>query len=439
MSFFHTIPPPLSHKERSGSIAMTNYLFSGGWSSVNNPASLYHQLNTFLPGVQNQSTNHQGFVWFYNSTTDATPVYGFVGDGTVQTDIFDHPTVAVIVGQDGHLYVFQVNTHNDPIFLWRSIRTAADPACIIQSTVSSDNFTFVTQINPLNAPSGQVYAYHNVRTRGSKIQISARDEHDQQNRFSHVLLEADISDLTTWTHKQLTLSDNNGTTGLRHYNHWLPRFGTCTKEVFLIGYRDLTPNIYRGIGYYETTDHINYRNYDNTFTRTITKTGVDTSQAITHQDSVANLLIYGDPASTSEFASSPKGALVNDVAYICTRKIGTDQGLIIKIENGTLTQHDIQIPGFTQVSAFAKFNIYTDAAASRLILWTYIPEISNFEVWHVSLDLTQWTKVRTYDIAGTEYFTLPFNYDDIPAGTRYMLGGQNVAGEFNYTITNQRF
>tara|TARA_R110000772_G_scaffold83493_6_gene176618 strand:- start:384 stop:1772 length:1389 start_codon:yes stop_codon:yes gene_type:complete len=427
-------PPPPPPSSEIFTLPIDNYLANKAQPMNLGTSTLYYNGKTFNFHVLDYSNgdNNKGVVVEYDGIND--PIYEFVGTGTPYPDVWNHPGLSGVILNDGTIVCAQINGHNADI----NIHVFNTPGTILGGYTSYSITGFA---------SGGKYSYPNLFLDNGVLRIFTRvmSVKGGGKNYSQAILTKGAT-FNDWDFKLVTKSTYNDTTNpsnIRHYPHKLTNHGVNNYHYFLVnmhfdGTNGVYPKQTRAVALYKTDDFVNYSNYDGTFSKSNNNTHQNNGLGgLKHDELQDNCIVYGSTIEADSNTGHGRGCVINDEAFIMTAKQGEALGQIVKVTGTGITYHDLQIPGFVVNPSISggtspKAHIYSNRNLDKLII---LVEMTECEMWEVSLDLLTWAKVYTF-AEGSRY-GLPSNYEDIPTGFNYMVSGGNTNGEFKALLTNQ--
>lgn len=362
------------------------------------PSIAWLNNKTFWIGDITATGNNQLYCIEYDYQTGYT--YKYVGIGTVDNDVFDHPAGFLFIYND-YIYCGQTNTHNELIDIYKSNS---------QGTISG-GFTKIKVINGYNAYPQTISDHDGNRL--FCVRLFGSPTYD----FDLAIQRSDSANPNgTYTQTQITDCDN---ANYRHYNGVAMVYGTNTKNYFHVTHRNDTGQHYFAHSLLVTSDFATYSNYANTYSKNVVSTS-----AITQSELNTNYAFNGSSASDTADLKIMTAIQINDLWFGIALKSGTTDHYIFKLSGTTLTDTQISISNLNH--SFINPFMYYDGTDILLSVCINNGGTQSKKIYRVPLDLSDFTDVvysyePTTMYEGTRPIMLPQNYNDISEGDYYVM------------------
>lgn len=404
--------------DREEDYTVSNLYGFGDYQQIN-PSMLWHNGKTIIGGNKSNATNNQIQLMVYEHLIRSFYV-NEIGDGTDTQDAFNHPRTYLHIDSSDNVYCGQTNTHNDPIDIWKNgnkdnLRTAFT----LFGQVSGDNAyaQLFTRID-----NGNVGFYVRQFTGGGNSHVVSTQLSNGGIEGTFTLNEITVNDLET-----------DGSNPSWHYNKQPIRYGNSTVHYFIVALRDQNDSLFYGFALLKTTDYITYSNYSGSFSKDTT------SSEITNTELFADCMILGS-SDRSVNRNMMNCIQVADVFYGMTKRVSDDEWVIIKVDNGVLTETVVDIPNISVLGIINPF-LYYNGNNILISLATNDTIIYSKELWSTPMDLSEFTqKLVNSDISvgNATPFNLPENLDQVSG--EYALVYQIVGSDgVRLYITQDKF
>ena len=408
----------LNHHYRLGSselpvqiLGVGNWALGGGFYGLTDPVMWWYNGSTYCLGYESNIYNNK--VWAVKQTGDSVEAFS-VNNGTSSPEPENHPTPLLYINEaTGYIYVIQNQFHVSKFEVWKSTNIED-----ISSFSSIGTFDLDGAYLTMNKFSGTNLTF---TTRGGA----------SPNGYDQRILEVDLDTPSGYTDLLLCEGDY-ATNNTRFYPTEVHRYGTSSYYVGGAQLRNDTSLVVCMLGVWITTDFDTYENIAQTYSKDIPATS-----QLTWAEFTTNLLIVGSTGdTTTNYGAGGLIQIDNDIFSLYLT--ATNTITLYKFTIGTSgSVASLELP----YSISSPDYVYTYYDGTDIIIHLGTTD-GDINVGRIDTGLSAFTYKKSLNLPDGLYVGFPWNFNDIPDATKYMIGSRSVVGgpgSMKYIITDNKW